>query len=236
MTLIRTSNTRTANTRTANIRTANTRRRWTVLGAAALAFASLSLAQPTLAAPAAGSVPIFGSVDINQLQEHSTRKTKYDTDLHAMADRLDATFKQQAQSLMLSNADQTELGTLLNNPHPTDADRAQITALETKASQAADQLIALQQKKDPTPADTAQLGMLTDMNNNGQRALQDIGAGYQAQLKTLSDNDNKAFTQAVKDAIAAVAREHGLTMVFTSDVAVFTTNDITDDVVKRINK
>jgi Skp family chaperone for outer membrane proteins len=222
-------------TRTSNTRTSNICRRWTVLGAAALAFGSLSLAQPTLAAPAATG-QVFGSVDISQLQEHSTRKTKYDTDLHALADRLDASFKQQAQSLMLSSADQNELGTLLNTPHPTDSDRARITALETKASQAADQLVALQQKKDPTPADTAQLGVLTDMNNNGQKIVQDVGAGYQTQLKALSDNDNKAFTQAVKDAIAAAARERGLTMVFTSDVAVFTTNDITDDVIKRLNK
>ncbi len=226
MTLIRTSNTRTA----------NTRKRWTVLGAAALAFVSLSLAQPTTAAPAAGSVPIFGSVDINQISAHSTRKTKYDTDLHALADRLDVAFKQQAQSLMLSSADQNELGTLLSSPHPTDSDRARVTALETKASQAADQLVALQQKKDPTPADTAQLGVLTDMNNNGQKIVQDVGAGYQAQLKKLSDDDNVAFTQAVKDAIAASARERGLTMVFTSDVAVYTTNDITDDVIKHLNK
>jgi len=223
MTLTRTSMTRKIN--------------WTVLGAAALALASLSMARPAAAAPAAaGSQPVFGSVDINRLQTQSSRKTKYDTDLHALADRLDSTFKVQAQSLMLSSADQNELGTLLNTPRPTDAERARVVALQTKAAGNAAQLTDLQQKKDPTPADTAQLGVLTDMGTAGQKIVQDIGAGYQAQLKKLSDDDNAAFTQVVKDAIAAAARERGLTMVFTSDVAVYTTNDITEDVIKRINK
>ena len=205
-------------------------------GAAALALASLSLSRPAAAAPAAGGAQTFGSVDIAKLQTDSSRKTKYDTELRALADRLDATFKAQAQSLMLSAADQNQLGTLLNTPRPTVADQAQITALQTKAAQAQAQLTDLQQKKDPTPGDTAQLGVLTDLNNNGQKILSDIGAGYQAQLKKLSDDDNKAFTQIVKDAIAAAAKERGLSMVFTSDVAVYTTNDITDDVIKRINK
>ena len=209
---------------------------WTALGATALALVSLSMARPAAAAPAAGTQPVFGSVDINKLQQDSSRKAKYDTDLRALADRLDTTFKLQAQSLMLSAADQNELGTLLNTPRPTDAQRAQVTALQTKAAGNAAQLTDLQQKKDPTPADTAQLGVLTDMATAGQKIVQDVGTGYQAQLKKLSDDDNAAFTQSVKDAIAATARERGMTMVFTSDVAVYTTNDITDDVIKRINK
>lgn len=205
-------------------------------GAAALVLASLAASRPAAAAPAAGGVQTFGSVDISKLQTDSSRKTKYDTELRALADRLDSTFKTQAQSLMLSTADQNELGTLLSKPRPTVADQAQITALQTKAAQAQTQLTNLQQKKDPTPADTQQLGTLTDLSNNGQKILSDIGAGYQAQLKKLSDDDNKAFTAIVKEAIAAAAKERGLSMVFTSDVAVYTTNDITDDVIKRINK
>lgn len=217
-------------------RTLNTKANYMAFGAAALALLSLSLARPAAAAPAAGSQPVFGSVDISKLQENSARKTKYDTDLRALADRLDSTFKLQAQSLMLSAADQNALGTLLNNPRPTDAERAQITALQTKAAGNAARLTELQQKKDPTPADTAQLGVLTDMATSGQKIVTDVGAGYQAQLKKLSDADNAAFTQIVKEAIAAAARERGLSMVFTSDVAVYTTNDITEDVIKRVNK
>ena len=208
---------------------------WAVLGAAALAFFSLTAARPVAAAPAAGS-PVFGSVDINRLQTQSARKVKYDTDLHALEDKLSAAIQEQAKYPMLSSADQAELGTLLNTARPTDSDRARVTALETKAAQAAQQLIDLQQKKDPTPADTNQLGVLNDQNAAGQKILQDIGAGYQAQLKKLSDDDNTAFTQVVKDAIIAVAQQRGLSVVFTSDIAVYTSNDITDDVIKRINK
>lgn len=204
-------------------------------GLAALTLLSLAPVKPAAAAPAPGTL-VIGSVDIGRLQTGSTRKAKYDADLRALADRLDATFKVQAQNLMLTPADQNELGTLLATPRPTDSQRARVTALETKAAANAQQLVDLQQKKDPTPADTAQLGALSDMNASGQKTVQDIGAGYQTQLKKLSDDDTAAFTQAVKDAINAVAQQRGLTVVFTSDVAVYTTNDITDDVIKRINK
>ena len=211
--------------------------RWATAGIAALALLSLTAAvRPAAAAPAAAGTLVIGSVDIAKLQTGSTRKAKYDADARALAERLDTAFKTQAQNLMLSLADQNQLGTLLNLPRPTDADRAQITALETKAAANAQQLVDLQQKKDPTPQDTAKLGALSDMNAAGQRIVQEVGAGYQAQLKKLSDDDSAAFTAAVKEAINAVARERGLTVVFTSDIAVYTTNDITDEVIKRINK
>ncbi len=209
--------------------------RWAAFGAAAFTLLTLPAAMPAAAAPAAGTL-VIGSVDIGRLQVGSTRKAKYDTDLRALADRLDATFKLQAQNLMLNAADQNELGTLLSSPRPSATDQSRVTALEAKAAANAQQLVDLQQKKDPTPADTAQLGALNDMNANGQKIVQDIGAGYQARLKKLNDDDTAAFTQAVKDAINAVAQQRGLTVVFTADIAVYTTNDITDDVIKRLNK
>ena len=209
--------------------------KFTALGSAALALLSLTAAKPAAAAPASGTL-VIGSVDINKLQAGSTRKAKYDTDLRALVERLDAAFKVQAANLMLDLADQNELGALLSSPRPSDADRARVTALESKATANSQRLIDLQQKKDPIPADTAQIGALTDLNNNGQKIVSDIGAGYQARLKKLNEDDTAAFTQVVKDAITATAQQRGLTVVFTSDVAVYTTNDITDDVIKRINK
>ncbi|MDQ2801118.1 MAG: OmpH family outer membrane protein, partial [Armatimonadota bacterium] len=116
------------------------------------------------------------------------------------------------------------------------ADQARITALQAQSSKDALALQDLQQKREPSPSDTSTLDTLTTRYKTGQQALQEIGDGYQAQLKTLSDKDNTEFTQAVREAIAAVAQQKGLSVVFTSDIAVYTTNDITDDVVKRINK
>ncbi len=204
------------------------------LGAAALTLAPAVLARPAQAAPA--GMPTFGSVDIAKLQTQSTKKAKYDTDLKALADRLDTAFKKQAASIMLSKAEQTELGGLLSKANPTGADQARTAALQGQAARTAQDLADLQQAKAPTPADTARLATLTGQYQAGQAALQEIGDGYQAQLKKLSDQDNTEFTQSVKEAIAAVAQQRGLSVVFTSDIAVYTTNDITEDVVKRINK
>ena len=204
------------------------------LGAAALALAPSMLARPAQAAPS--GMPLFGSVDIQKLQSQSSKKAKYDADLHALADRLNTAFTTQTASIMLSKAEQTELGGLLSKANPTDTDRARIAALQGQASKAAQDLTDLQQVKTPTPADTARIAALTTQYDNGKAALSEIGDGYQAQLKALQDKDNAEFTQSVKEAIAAVAQQKGLAVVFDSNLAVYTTNDITEDVVKRINK
>ena len=205
-----------------------------ILGAAAVTLASSVPARPVHAAPA--GIPTFGSVDIQKLQTQSSKKAKYDTDLKALADRLDTAFKKQAASIMLNKTEQTELGALLSKATQTDADQSRIAVLQNQSNKAAQELTDLQQAKAPSPADTSRIAALTSQYEDGKAALQEIGDGYQAQLKTLSDKDNTEFTQSVKEAIAAVAQQKGLSVVFTSDIAVYTTNDITDDVVKRINK
>lgn len=197
---------------------------------------SLLAAAPHSAKAAPPTIPVFGSVDIGRIQTESTRKAKYDAELRALADRLDIAFKRQANSIMLNKADQTELGTLLSKSSPTDADRTRVAALETKASAAGQQLTDLQQKKEPTPADTANLTSLTNAYQTGQTVLQGVGESYQTQLKKLSDDDTTEFTKLLKDAITAVAQQKNLSAVFTSDVAIYTANDITEDVVKRVNK
>ncbi len=206
-----------------------------ILGTAALALAPFQLARPASAAPASG-MPTFGSVDIQKLQTQSAKKAKYDTDLRALAERLNTAFTQQAASIMLTKAEQTELGGLLSKAGPNDTDRARIAVLQNQASKAAQELTDLQQVKTPTPADTAHIAALTTQYDTGKTALSDIGEGYQAQLKALQEKDNTEFTLAVKEAIAAVAQQKGLSVVFDSNLAVYTTNDITADVVKRINK
>ncbi len=209
-------------------------RNFTILGIAALTL-SPALTYPAHAAPTAG-MPHVRQRGHQQNSDEIDRKTKYDADLHALADKLDFQFKQQAASVMLTESEQKELGKLLGKANQSDADKARITALQTEATRAAQNLTDLQQKKDPTPADTTQLAALTSQYQAGQQALQKIGDQYQAQIKELSDKDNAEFTQTVREAITAVAQQKGLAVVFTSDIAVYTANDITDDVVKRINK
>ena len=205
----------------------------TLLGAVAVAFASWSAAAS--AAPATGAAQ-FGSVDINKIQAASTKKEAYDTTLHDMASRLDAQFKQQAAYVMLSKDEQLQLSQLLAKANRSDVENTQVTALEAKATHDAQELTNVQQNKNPSSTDSARLDALTKQYQAGQQALTDIGEEYQSQLKKASDTDNADFTKSVKEAISVVAQQRGLAVVFTSDVAVYTGNDITDEVVKRLNK
>lgn len=204
------------------------------LGAAAFVL-SAATSRPVQAAPA-GGMPVFGSVDIGKVQSASNKKAKYDTELRALADRLDYAFKQQTASLMLSASDESELGVLLSKTSRSEADKTRISELQEKSTAAAKEYTDLQQKQSPTPADTSRMAALAGEYAANQAAAQKIGDQYQTQIKALNEKDAAEFTQSVKEAISAVARQQGLTVVFDSSLAVYTSNDITDEVVKRINK
>ena len=217
---------------------------------------SMVLARIEQIAPPA---PQIGKVDIDKLQKASTLKVKYDAELHALADKLDAQFKQQAASAMLTENEQLELGRMLGKSSRSDDDRARIKDLQNKSKRDAQELADLQHERNPTAEDAHRLKTLTDQYQAGQQAVQKISDGYRAQIKDLSDKDNAEFTQNVRDAIAAVARQKGFAAIFTSDIATISDADaknwapynpssfqfsalaseaidVTDDVIQRMNQ
>lgn len=200
---------------------------------AALACAALP-ALPVLAAPA-GSLQI-GSVDLQKVSDGYTKKGSLDQQLQDMNQRLLARFQQQTNSAMLSKEQQTRLQTLLAKPGPSDAEKAEIAALQAQSTKDSQELATLQQKKDLTDADKARLTALTQQQQGGQQVLQEVSDSYTKQLDAEKVRLNAQLTEAVRAAIIAVAKDRKLDAVFTSEVAIFTTNDITDDVLKRLNK
>lgn len=200
---------------------------------AALACAALP-ALPVLAAPA-GSLQI-GSVDLQKVSDGYTKKGSLDQQLQDMNQRLLARFQQQTNSAMLSKDQQTRLQTLLAKPGPSDAEKAEIAALQAQSTKDSQELATLQQKKDLTDADKARLTALTQQQQGGQQVLQEVSDSYTKQLDAEKLRLNAQLTEAVRAAIIAVAKDRKLDAVFTSEVAIFTTNDITDDVLKRLNK
>lgn len=191
-------------------------------------------ARPALAAP--GGPMQIGSVDLLKVSDGYTKKGGLDQQLQDMTQRLLARFQQQSNSAMLSKEQQTRLQTLLAKPGPSDAEKAEIAALQAQSTKDSQELATLQQKKDLTDADKARLTALTQQQQGGQQVLQEVSDSYTKQLDAEKVRLNAQLTEAVRAAIIAVAKDRKLDAVFTSEVAIFTTNDITDDVLKRLNK
>jgi len=197
-----------------------------------LLFSPLSSAQAG-SAPAATSV--IGSVNIQKVLAGYNKKASAEASMQAMADNFNNVFKLEQASAMLSQSDQQSLCTLLLKPTKVQADEDQIKVLQTKSVNDANELATLQQKTSPTDDDKARLTVLTGEQQNGQAALQTIADSFKQQL---SDQDQQQSTQLESDvraAVASVAEQKGLAVVFDSSLAIYASNDVTAQVISKLN-
>lgn len=212
-------------------------RKCLVIAGVLLAVTGLAPGMPARAADApASALALFGSVDLQKILANYSKKTTYDQQIQQLNQRLNGYWDQQKSSPMLSAEDQAQLGTLLAKTPQSDQDKATITQLQQKSTQAVQDLAALQQKPNPTQDDLTRMAQLKQQQDAGQQALQDVGKGYQDQMQKANDDLSQKLTQEVRVAITEVAKVRGLAVVFDSSVAVYTSNDITDAVVKQLNK
>ena len=211
-----------------------------MLGAMGLALTLLSLpasARPTPESPAAATgAMVFGSVDLDKIIAGYGKKAAYDQQVQDLNTKLDAQFKQQVNYDMLTKSQQTQLTALLSKSGATSQDQASITALQAQSTKDAQELTTLQQKPSPTADDQTRLTALTQQHQAGQQALKDVADGYTAQVTARQQQLSTELSNTVREAITTIAKEKGLSMVFTSQVAIYSTNDITEDVLKRLNK
>jgi chromosome segregation ATPase len=189
------------------------------LAAAIFALGGFVSARPAHAADAPAATT-FGSVDIQKLLSGDTKKAGFDQQISQLQQQLGSYLQQQHNYAMLNQADQTQLGTLLANPTPTAQDTVQINALEAKSTQAAQQLTALQQNQSPTQADKDQMTQLLQLQKDGQDALGAVQQDYQNQVQQKTDQLSQQLSVDVKAAITTVAKQHGLAVVFYSQVAI----------------
>ena len=144
-------------------------------------------------------------------------------------------FKTQTANSMLDAADQQKLGSLLLlGDSATQDQKQQIADLETQASTASNSLAALQQKQDASDADKIQLQQLTQQQQAGQQALQDIADSYRQQLDQKNQQLSADIAADIKVAVAAVAKQQGISVVFDSTVAIYTSTDLTQAVITKL--
>jgi len=203
-----------------------------------IAVASVAAAACMASAPHAAKADTMGSVDVAKLQSGYVKLQDMQNKVKAIGDDLNRRFKIQSGYDMLTLDEQQQLEALLAKPNRTDVENAKVNELENKSSHDSQTLAALQQKPPAqlTDADKGQLTALTSQHQSGTQALQAISDQYQDQFNAAQTKIQSDFTDQVKAAIAAVAKEKNLAVVFDANVAIYTSNDITDDVLKRLNK
>jgi Skp family chaperone for outer membrane proteins len=204
-----------------------------VMAAAILALVCAIGVRPALAGPT------FASVDLNKLLSQSKAKTAADAELDQMSTELRGVYQQQQQYSMLPVEKIKALGTILAKPSPlSDADKTTETQLFDQSTKDLNELTALQQKKDTdlTEADRLRIQTLTQESQSAKDALTAIMSDYSNRLNARAQELNQQILQKMKTAIAQVAQKQGIQVVFDSAVALYTSTDITSDVLTVMNK
>jgi len=96
-------------------------------------------------------------------------------------------------------------------------------------------LKALQTKTNPTPAEVAKMGAYQQQTQQTQNLLQTWAQEFKLQI---SDQEGKYRDEVLGKATSAtrdVGKKQGFSLIFSSDVAPFASNDVTPDTLKVMN-
>ena len=180
----------------------------------------------------------FASVDIDQAIQNSKLSNNINDGLATYQKREIANFAlvTDGSAVFLSDAEVGELDTLYEKEKPTDVDKKRIPELVAIADTRRGQLTTLENNAKPTEEQRKQFNDLTAMRDHGAGRKQEF---YQIFQNRLQEKKRELTVQAIKDArsaVADVAKAKAITVVFDSNTAIYTSNDITPDVIKQLNK
>ncbi|MBC7807409.1 MAG: OmpH family outer membrane protein [Akkermansiaceae bacterium] len=193
-------------------------------------------AVPVAAAPA--DTMQFGMVDVGKVLNDSKSRSAVASELQRTERSYTAILQRLAQgsARFLTDPEITELGTLYEKDKPTEAEQKRISQLEAKGDQQKREMTTLQNTPKPDDAQTARFTLLNDTYEKGGASLQQFNRALSTKLQEKARDAEQKALVTVRTAVAKVAKAKGLSVVFTGDIAIYATVDITDDVLKEVNK
>ncbi|MCW5934593.1 MAG: OmpH family outer membrane protein [Fimbriimonadia bacterium] len=183
------------------------------------------------------SAQSYGVVDFARVINEADVAKKNLTELEQLQQRYNTLLQNLQANLLLKDDERQELyGVITSATAPTEAQQKRVQDITALSQQRAQELATLRQK--PTPSETEKLALdqYTQMETKSREALQGLAQQLDAQLQDRLQKSRQEVRTQVKDAIAAVAKEKKITLVFDTEAVLFCDNDLTDEVIKRINK
>lgn len=195
----------------------------------------------TMGAVMAADPPNFAVADADRLFKEYTKRQQLYTEIEALKARLEKQLELRNANRLLTDQEFKQLTDLDAKAQKADADNNQIRSLLDTSKQRDQELQALQQKQDATEADTAKRTELETRLRNVNQSLQENKVKFEEDLNKQLIEANTQCTKDIEAAVAAEAKAKGFTMVFNKsfgavEFVLYSTADITDDVLKRLNK
>jgi Skp family chaperone for outer membrane proteins len=180
----------------------------------------------------------FASVEIQRVLSEYKGSQQAGQELESLRQGLTRSLERldQGGAAFLPESELRDLANLYAKEKPADAEKTRISNLEQKASVMGDELTRLQNKATPTDPEKVRLAELAGLQQTGRTTLQTIQQEFQKRLSDREVEIRRKVANDVKAAIAKVAQEKNLAVVFDSQIAVYAANDITGDVVKQLNR
>ena len=180
----------------------------------------------------------FASVDIKKLSEGYKAKNAVEAELKAMQAKFDSQLSRRDNMPFLSEEDHKALDALEEKPVKSDADLKKIKEIQDKAKTKSDEIQSLRQKadKDLTAENKAALADADKVFREAQARFSTLKDNLAGQLQSFGASQSDDLMKKIRLAIAKVAEQKGLAIVFNSEIALYAGMDITDPVVNELNK
>ncbi len=200
-----------------------------ILGIAYAVSASGQTKNPTIT---------FATVDFNQVASNFTEKQDADAELQTLQNTYQQRLARRDSMPLLSEAEQEQLDALSEKPNPTTADKTQINQLTQKGLQLSQTLQQLRQKKDSdlTATEKTQLNQLENMIPQAQQTYAQLRSQYAKELQQKEQQVTQKIVTDIRAAVEKVAKKQNISVVFSSDVALYAGTDITNAVIAQANK
>jgi Skp family chaperone for outer membrane proteins len=181
------------------------------------------------------SAQSVGMVDYERIVNEAQLTQESLRELQALQQRYQQAFQSLQESLILTDEERQELANLLMQPNLNDQQKKRLEALKTTARQRADELQALRQKANPTETEKAALERFTQMEARSREALQLLGQQWGQEFNQQAETRRAQVQKRIREVIAQVAKEKKIQVVFSAEMVLYCENDLTDEVIKRLN-
>ena len=199
-------------------------------------LAALVALAPLTAGTARAQAPQFGVVDLQKCIDESKANAQAAAEFDGYQKNLNGTLGKLSAAgvAYLTPAEIREIVALYEKAQLTDADKKRVADLEGKAETQLGAMKKLESTNPLSDDQKKQLQTLTDSQQAGLAALQEIQRAYQKRLEDKNGELSARVTKSVREAISKTAKDKGLTLVFAADQVLYAQVDITEDVLKAV--
>jgi Skp family chaperone for outer membrane proteins len=187
------------------------------------------------------AAPTIAMVNVEMVFSQSDLKKKLDADLQIFGTQLTQKFDLMKNNMLLTPDELGQLTELTAKPNPTADDTTKIHTLTQTETQREQELTSLQQKQGATDADKARIKVLTDQGAKAVEALKAEKDADEQKFQVRQVDLSRQVMAQIEATVAVVAKSKGYSIVLnkafgSATFVVYSSNDITDDVLQKLNK